>query len=66
MSKQMWVDEEFNKLVNRFGKDLEAELGFKQSHPKITKTIAHILNGQKLEMKNGRRKPKKKKYEIFV
>ena len=62
----MWVDEEFDKLVNRFGKDLEDELGFKPSKLNITKSIAQILNKQKIYMKNNGRKPKKKKHEVLI
>jgi len=60
MSKQIRVDDDFVKYLDKFAGDLEKELSFRPSKVKITKSLAQILNN--MEIRNGKRKPKKRKW----
>lgn len=62
--KQLWVDDEFDKYLKTFGNDLETRLGFRPSNAKITKALAFVLNEKDLKIEDGKKKKKKKTFEL--
>ena len=64
--RQIWVDDELEKYIDNFGKDLELKLGFKPSKAKITKTLAKVLTEREFIVKDGKKKRNTKKTFEFT
>jgi len=66
MAKLMRVDDSFDKYIKKFQKELEEELGFSPPRTSLTKTITTLLNESELTIKNGKRKTKRKDWNVII